>query len=218
MQPLCVPGCTKENCPESFNAGVDIFMAPDEWKPLYKNTLRQVKQGVISEERLNEAVKNILAVKYLLGMFNGRKPHEYPHNYIGISEHREVARQAVRESIVLLKNNNNVLPIKANKHILVIGEAANKITKHMGGWTITWQGRENANDDFPNTLSIYEAIKSKAEANGSTVEFSNNSSYKNKPDLVIFVYGEDPYAEGDGDRNTLFYQNYDSLIENLKST
>ena len=60
-------------------------------------------------------------------MFNGRKPHEYPHNYIGISEHREVARQAVRESIVLLKNNNNVLPIKANKHILVIGEAANKI-------------------------------------------------------------------------------------------
>jgi beta-glucosidase len=121
----------------------------------------------------------------------------------------EVARQAVRESIVLLKNNNNVLPIKANKHILVIGEAANKITKHMGGWTITWQGRENANEDFPNTLSIYEAIKSKAEANGSTVEFSNNSSYKNKPDLVIFVYGEDPYAEGDGDRNTLFYQNYD---------
>ena len=204
-----VPGCTKENCPESFNAGVDIFMAPDEWKPLYKNTLRQVKQGIISEERLNEAVKNILAVKYLLGMFNGRKPHEYPHNYIGISEHREVARQAVRESIVLLKNNNNVLPIKANKHILVIGEAANKITKHMGGWTITWQGRENANDDFPNTLSIYEAIKSKAEANGSTVEFSNNSSFKNKPDLVIFVYGEDPYAEGDGDRNTLFYQNHD---------
>ena len=152
-----VPGCSKENCPESFNAGVDIFMAPDEWKPLYKNTLRQVKQGIISEERLNEAVKNILAVKYLLGMFNGRKPHEYPHNYIGISEHRKVARQAVRESIVLLKNNNNVLPIKANKHILVIGEAANK----------------------------------------------------NKPDLVIFVYGEDPYAEGDGDRNTLFYQNYD---------
>ena len=100
-----VPGCTKENCPESFNAGVDIFMAPDEWKPLYKNTLDQVKQGIISEDRLDEAVFNILSVKYLLGMFDGRKPHEYPHNYIGISDHKDLARQAVRESIVLLKNN-----------------------------------------------------------------------------------------------------------------
>ncbi|MDA7800641.1 hypothetical protein N9A14_03070 [Gammaproteobacteria bacterium] len=72
----------------------------------------------------------------------------------------------------------------------------------MGGWTITWQGRENTNDEFPNSLSIFEAIKLKAESNGSTVEFSDNANYKKKPDLVIFVYGEDPYAEGDGDRNS----------------
>ena len=73
-----VTGCSKENCPQSFNAGVDIFMAPDEWKPLYENTLKQVKNGDIPIERLDEAVKNILSVKYLLGMFDERKPHMYP--------------------------------------------------------------------------------------------------------------------------------------------
>ena len=205
-----VPGCSKENCPQSFNAGVDIFMAPDEWKPLYKNTLNQARNGEISIERLDKAVKNTLSVKYLLGMFDGRKPHLYPHNYIGYNKHRAIARQAVRESIVLLKNNNNTLPIKSGKHILVIGDSANKITKHMGGWTITWQGRENQNSEFPNSQSIYEAIKSKVKNNGGSVEFSNTSNYKKKPDLVVFVYGEDPYAEGDGDRKHIFFENQDS--------
>ena len=204
-----VPGCSKENCPQSFNAGVDIFMAPDEWKPLYENTLDQARNGQISIERLDEAVKNILSVKYLLGMFDGRKPHLYPYNYIGDNKHRAIARQAVRESIVLLKNNNNTLPIKSGKHILVIGDSANKITKHMGGWTITWQGRENQNSDFPNSKSIFEAIKLKAENNGGSAEFSNSSDYEKKPDVVIFVYGEDPYAEGDGDRKHIFYENQD---------
>ena len=204
-----VPGCSKENCPQSFNAGVDIFMAPDEWKPLYENTLDQARNEEISIERLDEAVKNILSVKYLLGMFDGRKPHLYPYNYIGDNKHRAIARQAVRESIVLLKNNNNTLPIKSGKHILVIGDSANKITKHMGGWTITWQGRENQNSEFPNSKSIYEAIKLKAENNGGSAEFSNSSDYEKKPDVVIFVYGEDPYAEGDGDRKHIFYENQD---------
>ena len=204
-----VPGCSKENCPQSFNAGVDIFMAPDEWKPLYENTLDQARNGEISIERLDEAVKNILSVKYLLGMFNGRKPHLYPYNYIGDNKHRAIARQAVRESIVLLKNNNNTLPIKSGKHILVIGDSANKITKHMGGWTITWQGRENQNSEFPNSKSIFEAIKLMAENNGGSAEFSNSSDYEKKPDVVIFVYGEDPYAEGDGDRKHIFYENQD---------
>ena len=204
-----VPGCSKENCPQSFNAGVDIFMAPDEWKPLYENTLDQARNGQISIERLDEAVKNILSVKYLLGMFDGRKPHLYPYNYIGDNKHRAIARQAVRESIVLLKNNNNTLPIKSGKHILVIGDSANKITKHMGGWTITWQGRENQNSEFPNSKSIFEAIKLKAENNGGSAEFSNSSDYEKKPDVVIFVYGEDPYAEGDGDRKHIFYENQD---------
>ena len=79
----------------------------------------------------------------------------------------------------------------------------------MGGWTITWQGRENQNSEFPNSKSIYEAIKLKAENNGGSAEFSNSSDYEKKPDVVIFVYGEDPYAEGDGDRKHIFYENQD---------
>ena len=207
-----IPGCSKESCPESFNAGVDIFMAPDDWITLYKNTLDQVISGVISEERLDDAVRNILHVKQLLGLFDGRKPHEYPYNFIGSAEHKEVARQAVRESIVLLKNNDNILPIKAGQHILVVGEASQQIKSQMGGWTITWQGRENNNNEFPNTLSIYEAISKEAILNNSTIEYSNDASYEQKPDLVIFVYGEDPYAEGDGDRKTLFYINQDNYF------
>lgn len=204
-----IPGCSKESCPESFMAGVDIFMAPDDWKSLYKNTLEQVKSGLISEKRLNDAVKNILKVKYALGLFDGRKPHNYPYNFIGSDKHRELAKQAVRESIVLLKNNSNILPIKSGKHILIVGNASKQIRNQMGGWTISWQGRDNLNTDFPNTLSIYESLKLRAESIGSTVEYSDNGLYERKPDLVLFVYGEDPYAEGNGDRKSLFYKNQD---------
>ena len=107
-----VEGCTNDNCPESFNAGVDIFMAPDSWKSLYKNLIDQVKSGNITEVRLNEAVTRVLAVKDRLGLLDNRKPHEFKENYLGVKPHRDIARQAVRESLVLLKNNNNVLPLK----------------------------------------------------------------------------------------------------------
>lgn len=216
-----IPGCTKSSCPESFNAGVDIFMVPDEWKLLYKNTLNQVKQGIINESRLDDAVRKILTVKFKTGLLDGRKPHEYSSNNIGSVKHRQIARQAVRESMVLLKNNENVLPIQSQKHILVVGEASRNIKNQMGGWTITWQGRDNSNSDFPNTLSIYEAIKSKVESIGGTIEYSSNGSFETKPDVVIFVYGEEPYAEGDGDRKNLFFNNNDknflNYMQNIKS-
>jgi beta-glucosidase len=146
-------------------------MVPDEWKLLYKNTLNQVKQGIIDESRLDDAVRKILTVKFKTGLLDGRKPHEYSSNNIGSVKHRQIARQAVRESMVLLKNNENVLPIQSQKHILVVGEASRNIKNQMGGWTITWQGRDNSNSDFPKTLSIYEAIKSKVESIGGTIEY-----------------------------------------------
>ena len=90
--------------------------------------------------------------------------------------------------MVLLKNNENVLPIQSQKHILVVGEASRNIKNQMGGWTITWQGRDNSNSDFPKTLSIYEAIKSKVESIGGTIEYSSNGSFETKPDVVIFAY------------------------------
>ena len=123
-----VPGCTKSDCPQSLNAGVDIFMVPDDWKELYTNTLNSVQNEEITISRLDDAVRRVLTVKYRLGLLSGRIPHDYEHNYIGNENHRKIARQAVRESIVLLKNNNQTLPIKSNKHILVVGSASQNIS------------------------------------------------------------------------------------------
>ena len=170
--------------------------------------MRAVKSGDISEDRLDDAVRKILTVKERLGMLDGRKPHEYE-NYVGNIEHRQLAREAVSKSLVLLKNNDNLLPLDSTKHFLVIGNAAVEIMNQMGGWTITWQGTELNRSDFPNTLSIYEALADQVIKNGGSIEFSQNGSYKQKPDYVISVYGENPYAEFFGDVRDLSFKSSD---------
>ena len=194
-----VEGCSNAKCAQSFNAGVDMFMVPENWKDLLRNTIRQVKSGEISEARLNDAVRNILTVKSRLGLFNGRVPHEFKENYLGHPKHIALARQAVRESLVLLKNNNRLLPLNPKQHIGIIGDAAKKISSQTGGWTITWQGRENLNSDFVNVNSIYEALEKTILSSGGTVEFSDNGKFTKDPDVVIGVFGEEPYAEMLGD-------------------
>ncbi|MFL2712274.1 MAG: glycosyl hydrolase family 3 [SAR86 cluster bacterium] len=194
-----VKGCSNSKCAQSFNAGVDMFMVPENWKDLLRNTIRQVKSGAISESRLDDAVRSILNVKSRLGLFNNRKPHEFKENYLGHPDHIALARQAVRESIVLLKNNNRLLPLDPSKHIVVFGDAANKISSQTGGWTITWQGRENSNNDFVNVSSIFEALKAVINSSGGTIEFSSDGKFNKKPDVAIGVFGEEPYAEMLGD-------------------
>ena len=210
-----VKGCTNTSCPQAFNAGVDIFMVPDEWQELYKTTIKQVKNGSISRERLNDAVRRILRVKMQIGLLNGMKPHEYKFNFIGDPEHTKIARRAVRESLVLLKNNGNLLPLDPNIHYVIIGEAAQSINSQMGGWTITWQARENKNSDYKNVQNIYTVLASYIISQGGSVEFSKDGSYKKTPDTVIAVYGEEPYAEGDGDRKDLQYLGKDSKYLSL---
>ena len=194
-----VEGCSNAKCAQSFNAGVDMFMVPENWKDLLRNTIRQVKSGEISETRLDEAVRNILRVKSRLGLFNGRVPHEFKENYLGDPKHIALARQAVRESLVLLKNNKQLLPLNPSQHIGIIGDAAKKISSQTGGWTITWQGRENLNSDFINVNSIYEALEEAVISAGGTIEFSNNGKFNKDPDVVIGIFGEEPYAEMLGD-------------------
>ena len=205
-----VKGCTNTSCPQAFNAGVDIFMVPDEWQELYKTTIKQVKNGSISKERLDDAVRRILRVKLQIGLLDGKKPHEYKYNFIGDPEHVKIARRAVRESLVLLKNNENLLPLDPTKHYVIVGDAAQSINSQMGGWTITWQARENKNSDYKNVQSIYNALASNIVSQGGTVEFSMDGTYQKKPDAVIVVYGEEPYAEGDGDRKDLQFSSKDS--------
>ena len=194
-----VDGCSNSKCAQSFNAGVDMFMVPENWKELMLNTIQQVKSGEISETRLNEAVRSILKVKSRLGLFDGRVPHEFKDNFLGHPKHIALARQAVRESLVLLKNNNKFLPIDPRQHVGVIGNAANKISSQTGGWTITWQGRENLNEDFINTKTIYQALQEMILLSKGTIEFSENGKFEKNPDVVIGVFGEEPYAEMLGD-------------------
>lgn len=219
-----VSGCTSVSCPQSINAGLDIFMAPDaNWKELYHNTLAQVKSGEISSARLDDAVSRILRVKLRAGLFEKGAPSTRElagkREVIGSPEHRAVARQAVRESVVLLKNNSQTLPVKATSKILVAGDGADNIGKQSGGWSITWQGTGNTNADFPGGTSIYQGIADAAKAAGGAVELSVDGSYKTKPDVAFVVFGEDPYAEMQGDVGSLIYKNEANLalLKKLKA-
>jgi beta-glucosidase len=140
---------------------------------------------------------------------------------MGSKQHREIAREAVRKSLVLLKNQQNILPIKPNQHVLVAGDGANDIAKQSGGWTITWQGTELDNSDFPDATSIYNGIQQAVTSNGGSTELSEKGEWNKKPDIAVVVFGEEPYAEGQGDVETLGYKggatNDLQLIQKLKA-
>ena len=198
-----VPGCTKFSCPAALNAGLDVFMAPDSWKELYANTLRQVRAGEIPEARLNDAVRRVLRVKLRAHLLDEGRPSSRPlaghFELLGSPEHRAVARQAVRESLVLLKNAHHLLPLSPHAHVLVAGDGADNIGKQSGGWTITWQGTGVSNKDFPNGESIYSGIRRAVAAAGGTAELSVSGEFRARPDVAIVVFGENPYAEFQGD-------------------
>jgi beta-glucosidase len=221
-----VKGCSNESCPQSVNAGLDIFMVPtDAWKPLYENTIAQVKSGEIPQSRIDDAVSRILRVKLRAGLFDKPSPANRQFSgkteLIGSEAHREVAKQAVRESLVLLKNNAGLLPLSPKANILVAGDAANNIGKQSGGWTITWQGTNNQNSDFPGGSSIYHGLAEQVAAAGGSIELNEQGLFTNKPDVAIVVFGEEPYAEGQGDRKNLAYQSDSqadlALLKRLKA-
>ena len=141
-----------------------------------------------------------------------KREHVGDLSLIGSQEHRDIAREAVRKSLVLLKNNNSVLPISTKANILVAGDAADNIGKQSGGWTISWQGTGNTNKDFPGATSIYQGLMNSVGDKGN-IHFNekgkwNKKSFANgaKPDVAVVVYGEEPYAEWHGDIANIEYQ------------
>ncbi len=221
-----IKGCSNQKCAQTINAGLDVFMVPgQDWKPLYENTIAQVKNGEISQSRIDDAVRRILRVKMRAGLFNKPSPAQRPLSgkteLIGAPEHRAVARQAVRGSLVLLKNNEALLPLSPKQHILLAGDGADNIGKQSGGWSITWQGTGNSNADFPGGSSIYAGIKQATDLAGGRVTLSADGSFSDKPDVAIVVFGEEPYAEGNGDIDNLEYQRGNkrdlALLKKLKA-
>ncbi len=221
-----VDGCSNESCAAAINAGLDMFMySGSGWKTLYANTLKQAQSGEIPAARLDDAVRRILRVKIRAGTFDRGRPSSRAlagkMTLIGAADHRAIARRAARESMVLLKNEGGLLPLKPSANILVAGGGADNIPQQAGGWSLTWQGGGTTNADFPNAQSIWSGISTAVKDAGGTATLSADGRYAKKPDAAIVVFGEQPYAEFKGDRPNLEYSPDDKadldLLRKLKA-
>jgi beta-glucosidase len=195
-----VPGCTRSHCPQAINAGIDMVMVPVDWREFIDNTVKDVETGAIPMSRIDDAVTRILRVKMRAGLFAAGRPSSDPYTKTpGALEARALARRAVRESLVLLKNEKGVLPLKPGAKILVVGKSADSLVNQAGGWSITWQGADNTNADFDHADSILTAIRA-ADAGGTVVYSATGKDVDPAAfDVVIAVIGETPYAETAGD-------------------
>jgi beta-glucosidase len=207
----------------AINAGVDMAMIPrGPWQSnSYVDFTQDLKELVterkVSESRINDAVSRILRIKFQMGLFE----HPYADNPaltadIGSAAHREVARQCVRESLVLLKNEKHLLPLsKKIKHLVVVGAAADNLGMQCGGWTVDWQGGTGKITTGGTTLldGIQQAVSPETQ-----VTYSPDASYITNADAVIAVVGELPYAEWRGNSFSIELDPGDAaLLEQAKT-
>jgi len=186
----------------AINAGVDMVMTPFDYKDFMYNIKKALANGDISQERIDDAVKRILTVKFETGLFDRPQAEPEGLSVIGSDEHRQLAREAVRKSQVLLKNKNSVLPLTpSSQKILVAGSAADNLGRQAGGWTTEWQGIDG-NNGIVGT-SILQAIKDTTSEN-TELEYNKQGDFSESDSLAdvgIVVVGEKPYAEGWGDKD-----------------
>jgi beta-glucosidase len=198
---------------KSINAGIDMVMVPGDYVQFTEILSDLVNAGEVPTERINDAVSRILRVKFRAGLFE--KPFSDPSllPVVGSPGHRTVARQAVRESVVLLKKKDGVLPLPRNpKHIHVAGKNANDIGNQCGGWSISWQG---SSGNITEGTTIFEAIKQSVMT--TEVTYSANGGGAGDANIGIAVIGETPYAEGAGDTDDLSLSPEDiEVVKNLK--
>jgi beta-glucosidase len=203
-----VTGCTNDHCPQAINAGIDLFMVPQDWRTFIPNTIADVRAGLIPMSRIDDAVTRILRVKLRAGLLDAPRPSERalandPANLVD----RPLARRAVRESLVLLKNDDDALPLRTDRRILVVGKNADSLQNQTGGWSLTWQGGPwlfgpndaNLNSDFPNGETILAGIRDKVGADRVTFSIDAAGVDVRDFDAVIAVIGETPYSENFGD-------------------
>jgi beta-glucosidase len=192
------PGFTATEVRTAINAGIDMVMVPEAWQSYLSLLRSEVQAGRISMSRIDDANRRILTKKFELGLFERPLTDRSFTSTVGNAAHRSLGRQAVRESLVVLKNAGNVLPLAtASNKIFVAGKSADNIGLQSGGWTISWQG--GSGSTTPGT-SILQGIRNTVSAS-TTVTFNQtgagiDSSYR----VAIAVVGETPYAEGAGDR------------------
>lgn len=199
-----IPGDYKNDIANSINAGMDMVMVPGmpeghsfaEFQQLLKEA---VEEELVAQERIDDAVKRILTIKYEMGLFDKPFSDRSLLSQVGSEEHKEIARQAVRESSVLLKNDE-LLPLSKNiAKIHVSGKRANDVGAQCGGWTISWQGD---NGDITPGTTVLKAIQNSVSSS-TEVTYSVDGSNSEGATAAVVVIGEDPYAEMHGDKGTL---------------
>ena len=198
-----LPGDFASQIKQSANAGMDMYMVTRRYRKFFTTLKRLVEQGDVPMSRIDDAVTRILRVKFALGLMDeGRSPlaDRSLQKAFGSPEHRAVARRAVRESLVLLKNETGILPLsKRAKRIHVAGKSADDLGNQCGGWTITWQGKSGKRTTGTTVLT---AIRT-AVSQGTRVSYSRDGSGAAGADVGVVVVGETPYAESAGDREDL---------------
>ncbi len=194
-----VPGCRKDHCPQAINAGIDVFMVPEDWKAFIANTVADVREGRVPMARIDDAVTRVLRVKFRTGLFDRPLAAGRHTGDAAALVDRPLAQEAVRKSAVLLKNDKAALPLKAGKRILVVGDAADSFVKQAGGWSITWQGDETDNRDYPVGETMLAGLK-RVYGDGNVTWSADGSAFApGRFDAVVAVIGEPPYAEMKGD-------------------
>lgn len=183
------------------NAGIDMFMVSEKWRSFIDHMRALVQDGTVPIERIDDAVRRILSVKIAYGLFDRPRPAERYwsiHDSFGSADHRAVAREAVRRSLVLLKNEDNLLPLDRNARILVTGKNAHNRGHQCGGFTVAWQGA-SGNDFIEGGTSVWEGIQELAPKAVLSEGGNGSDADPEHHDVAIVVIGETPYAEGMGD-------------------
>ena len=214
-----LPGDARAQVKASVEAGIDMFMVPDKYKRFIETLRDLVEKGEVPMARIDDAVTRVLRVKYAMGLMDGGSALEADRalaDTVGSRAHREVARRAVRQSLVLLKNEKRALPLaRTAKRLLVAGRAADDLGVQCGGWTITWQGGRG-----PTTAgtTVYGALRQAASAKTEVV-FSVDGSGAAGADAAVVVIAEEPYAEFKGDRRDLSLASADlDVLARVKKT
>jgi beta-glucosidase len=198
-----LPGDNRSHIKQSINGGMDMVMVPRHYKEFFTTLKDLVERGEVPMARIDDAVTRILRTKFALGLFDAKRSplaDRALQASFGSAEHRAVARRAVRESLVLLKNDKRALPLsKTARRIHLAGKSADDLGNQCGGWTITWQGKSGT----PTTggTTVLAALRSAAK--GTEISYSKDGSGAAGADVGVVVVGETPYAEGFGDRRDL---------------
>jgi beta-glucosidase len=213
-----LPGDYRQDVKDSINAGMDMVMVPARYREFYTTLKSLVEAGEVPMSRIDDAVTRILRAKFALGLFEKGRPHladKSLHASFGSAAHRDVARRAVRQSLVLLKNERKALPLsRTSKRIHVAGASADDLGNQCGGWTITWQGASGK----PTTgTTILEGMR-KAAGPGAQITYAADGGDASGADVAVVVVGERPYAEFEGDRADLALSPEDmAVIAKVKS-